>query len=164
MRLDKWFQSETGLHQNWMRDYDPTLGRYLQADPLGLVDGASVYGYALQNPGRYVDPKGEAIWLPAIAGAALFGGANLSYQLYMNGGDFRCVNWMEVGLWAAAGAFTGGLIGHAAKGLPVFRQMTDAAARSKFRKAYGLRGLNVEVGHALVPARNLSGFRVRGLS
>ena len=35
----QWFQSETGLHQNWMRDYDPTLGRYIQADPLGLVDG-----------------------------------------------------------------------------------------------------------------------------
>ncbi len=41
----QWFQSESGLHQNWMRDYDPTTGRYLQADPLGLVDGASVYGY-----------------------------------------------------------------------------------------------------------------------
>ena len=42
-----------------MRDYDPTTVRYIQADPLGLVDGASVYGYALQNPGRYVDPRGE---------------------------------------------------------------------------------------------------------
>ena len=31
----QWFQSESGLHQNWMRDYDPTTGRYLQADPLG---------------------------------------------------------------------------------------------------------------------------------
>ncbi|WP_425456162.1 RHS repeat-associated core domain-containing protein [Aliishimia ponticola] len=55
----QWFHAVPGLHQNWMRDYDPTLGRYLQADPLGLVDGASVYGYALQNPGRYVDPRGE---------------------------------------------------------------------------------------------------------
>ena len=36
----QWFQSESGLHQNWMRDYDPTMGRYLKADPLGLVDGA----------------------------------------------------------------------------------------------------------------------------
>ncbi|MDO6591948.1 hypothetical protein DS901_02640 [Loktanella sp. D2R18] len=55
----QWFQSETALHQNWMRDYDPTTGRYIQADPLGLVDGASVYGYALQNPGRYTDPTGK---------------------------------------------------------------------------------------------------------
>lgn len=49
-----------------MRDYDPTLGRYLQADPLGLVDGPSVYGYALQNPGRYVDPRGEESLTPFI--------------------------------------------------------------------------------------------------
>ena len=56
----QWFQSESGLHQNWMRDYDPTTGRYMQADPLGLVDGASIYGYALQNPGRYTDRRGEA--------------------------------------------------------------------------------------------------------
>ena len=55
----QWFQAESGLYQNWMRDYDPTTGRYLEPDPLGLVDGASVYGYALQNPGRYVDPRGE---------------------------------------------------------------------------------------------------------
>ena len=47
------------MHQNWMRDYDPTTGRYIQADPLGLVDGASVYGYALQNPGRWTDRRGE---------------------------------------------------------------------------------------------------------
>ncbi len=33
----QWFQSESGLHQNWMRDYGPTTGRYLQVDPLGLV-------------------------------------------------------------------------------------------------------------------------------
>lgn len=49
-----------------MRDYDPTLGRYIQAGPLGLVDGASVYGYALQNPGRYTDPKGLSIGIPDI--------------------------------------------------------------------------------------------------
>lgn len=57
----QWFQSEIGLHQNWMRDYDPTTGRYIEADPRGLVHGPSVYGYALQNPGRYVDPRGEKV-------------------------------------------------------------------------------------------------------
>jgi RHS repeat-associated protein len=57
----QWFQAESGLHQNWMRDYDPTTGRYLQADPLGLVDGASVYGYAMQSPMMYTDPRGEDV-------------------------------------------------------------------------------------------------------
>jgi RHS repeat-associated protein len=59
----QWFQSESGLHQNWMRDYDPTTGRYIQADPLGLVDGASIYGYVNGNPGNWVDPRGEEILL-----------------------------------------------------------------------------------------------------
>ena len=45
-----------------MRDYDPTTGRYIEADPLGLVDGASVYGYVRQNPGRWVVPRGEQVW------------------------------------------------------------------------------------------------------
>jgi len=54
----QWFNSMTGFHQNWMRDYDPTLGRYLQADPLGLIDGPSVYGYAYQSPQMNTDPTG----------------------------------------------------------------------------------------------------------
>lgn len=55
----QWFQSESGLFQNWMRDYDPEMGRYMQADPLGLVDGAAVYNYARQSPMMFVDPRGE---------------------------------------------------------------------------------------------------------
>lgn len=31
----QWFQLESGLHYNWHRQYDPTIGRYIQADPLG---------------------------------------------------------------------------------------------------------------------------------
>lgn len=54
-----------------MRDYDPTTWRYIQAYPLGLVDGASVYGYALQNPGRYVDPTGEFIPVAVVIGLSV---------------------------------------------------------------------------------------------
>ena len=32
----QWFQLEAGLHYNWHRHYDPTIGRYTQPDPLGL--------------------------------------------------------------------------------------------------------------------------------
>ncbi|MBL1437790.1 MAG: hypothetical protein COB08_016495 [Rhodobacteraceae bacterium] len=39
----QWFQSESGLHQNWMRDYDPTTGRHLRPDRLGLSDGHLTY-------------------------------------------------------------------------------------------------------------------------
>ena len=30
----QYFDAETGLHQNWNRDYAPGIGRYVQADPL----------------------------------------------------------------------------------------------------------------------------------
>ncbi|MEQ1694533.1 MAG: RHS repeat-associated core domain-containing protein [Hyphomicrobiaceae bacterium] len=56
----QWFQSETTLHYNWHRHYDPTLGRYTQPDPLGFVDGPSVYGYAGGSPEAFVDQDGEA--------------------------------------------------------------------------------------------------------
>jgi RHS repeat-associated protein len=53
------FQIEDGLSYNWHRNYDPTLGRYSQADPLGFVDGPGVYNYAGGNPAMKVDPKGR---------------------------------------------------------------------------------------------------------
>jgi uncharacterized protein RhaS with RHS repeats len=90
-----------------MRDYDPTTGRYIQADPLGLVDGASVYGYSLQNPGRYVDPRGEF-----VAGAVVGGGLNFIVQFGVNWYKFadpyqalRCVDFIGVAASAAIGGF-----------------------------------------------------------
>ena len=55
----QWFELETGLHYNWHRHYDPTTGRYTQPDPLGFVDGPSVYNYARQSPLRNIDPDGQ---------------------------------------------------------------------------------------------------------
>lgn len=54
--------------------------RYLQADPLGLVDGASVYGYARQNPERYTDPRGLQTYGPDLPfqGVGPYPGANHS--------------------------------------------------------------------------------------
>ncbi|WGH77994.1 RHS repeat-associated core domain-containing protein [Jannaschia ovalis] len=77
----QWFQAESGLHQNWMRDYDPTTGRYIQADPLGLVDGASVYGYALQSPMRSTDPTGEFIPL-LLLGYSVYSAINAAAEAY----------------------------------------------------------------------------------
>jgi RHS repeat-associated protein len=46
------------LYYNRYRDYDPSTGGYIQADPIGLAGGANPYSYAMGNPVRYMDPDG----------------------------------------------------------------------------------------------------------
>jgi RHS repeat-associated protein len=54
------YDNYSGHFYNWMRDYDPYTGRYLQADPIGLQGGLSRYGYVGGDPLGLVDPNGLA--------------------------------------------------------------------------------------------------------
>jgi hypothetical protein len=38
--------------------YDPTLGRFIQSDPIGLKGGNATYTYALSAPLTLKDPRG----------------------------------------------------------------------------------------------------------
>jgi len=49
---------ETGLHYNYYRYYDPSVGRYLTPDPIGLEGGINLYAYADLNPINAIDPFG----------------------------------------------------------------------------------------------------------
>jgi RHS repeat-associated protein len=52
---------ETGKHYNYFRDYDPSVGRYFESDPIGLRGGISTFGYVGQAPSSAYDPRGLEI-------------------------------------------------------------------------------------------------------
>jgi RHS repeat-associated protein len=67
----QYFDQETGLHQNWFRDYDPKTGRYREADPIGLDGGLNPYAYVDNGPTSGIDPYGLwNLWNPGSWGQA----------------------------------------------------------------------------------------------
>jgi len=52
------FDLASGLNYNYFRDYDPSTGRYVQSDPIGLEGGISTYGYVGGKPLDAIDPLG----------------------------------------------------------------------------------------------------------
>lgn len=54
----QYFDSETGNHYNWMRNYDPNIGRYTTPDPLGISAGLNEYLYVDARPTIAMDPRG----------------------------------------------------------------------------------------------------------
>jgi RHS repeat-associated protein len=65
--------AETGLHYNYHRYYDPSTGRYLTADPIGLAGGINLFAYTSNNPVNLIDPLGLAgLAIEAGGGAGSF--------------------------------------------------------------------------------------------
>ena len=54
----QYFDKESGGSQNFNRDYVVSLGRYIQADPIGLTGGINAYVYVDSSPVKYADPSG----------------------------------------------------------------------------------------------------------
>ena len=52
------YDSHAGLSQNYFRDYDPAVGRYVESDPIGLKGGINTYAYAHNYPVMRTDPFG----------------------------------------------------------------------------------------------------------
>lgn len=117
----QYFDPETGMHYNYMRDFDSQTGRYIESDPIGIRGGLNTYVYANANPVKFVDPAGLDPWVGGSAGGRvdiLIGGYGARTGTLTNTktGEtcvvaYRCVN-IGVGALGALGAeVSGSLLG-----------------------------------------------------
>ncbi|KAB2840699.1 MAG: RHS repeat protein, partial [Burkholderiales bacterium] len=106
----QYFDAETGMHYNYFRDYEPSIGRYVESDPIGLRGGANTYVYGNGNAATRVDVLGLMVEICArpLDGPMFppeLNGLLISCRLFhtylrVNGNDFgffcsgsRCPFW-----------------------------------------------------------------------
>ncbi|MGE0721911.1 MAG: RHS repeat-associated core domain-containing protein [Novosphingobium sp.] len=111
----QWHDGTSGLYQNWHRDYDPTLGRYMETDPIGLAGGTNLYAYVGGNPVNVVDPRGEFGLPGLVGGAALSIGSQVAVNMASGASlsqALRCIDLGDVVVSAVAGALGPTLVGN----------------------------------------------------
>lgn len=94
------YDAETGLYYYRARYYSPTLGRFLQTDPVGYEDDQNLYAFVKGDPVNASDPWGlfeSSPWLRALVPG----------QVYFDQG----VTAVEEGRYASAGVYFGGMVG-----------------------------------------------------
>jgi RHS repeat-associated protein len=103
----------SGLYYYRARVYSPTLGRFLQPDPVGYAAGVNVYAYVQNDPLNAVDPSGRCGPLIANCVGGLLGGIAGGI-----GGGITAYNatgsWIVVIDGAGMGAVAGGIAEFAA--------------------------------------------------
>ncbi len=91
----QYFDRETNLNYNYFRDYDPSTGRYVQSDPIGLAGGINTYSYVRNSPLSLTDPYGLETYmctqpLHALGGSGLKSGPDIPGNPFYH--QYLCVS------------------------------------------------------------------------
>jgi RHS repeat-associated protein len=54
----KYFDQESGLYYFYYRYYNPSNGRFMNEDPIGLIGGLNIYNFVENDPVNLIDPFG----------------------------------------------------------------------------------------------------------
>ncbi|MCU7935956.1 MAG: hypothetical protein KZQ99_13920 [Candidatus Thiodiazotropha sp. (ex Dulcina madagascariensis)] len=85
----QYFDQESNNYYNYFLDYDPTTGRYLQSDPIGLEGGLNTYVYVGLNPLNIIDIyglSGALAFNPDLNSNAAYIQSNNCYSYAINRG------------------------------------------------------------------------------
>ena len=131
---NQYADSETGLHYNFFRYYDPDAGRFVNQDPIRLEGGENLYAFA-PNTGSWIDPSGNLPILVVMAVGALMGGAvDIVFQVagnYLSNKPLDCINWNSVAVSAAIGGIIPTIPGAATVGKCAWKGSTNLVGFAK---------------------------------
>jgi RHS repeat-associated protein len=109
----QYYDSESGLFYNINRTYNPAIGRYISADPIGIAGGLNTFGYVGQSPVNLIDRWG---WKPGDPYPTLDEAANaalawiyprsLQEDVEYSGSIYVWYDFDENGKWAHHFSYT----------------------------------------------------------
>ena len=92
------------------RYYNPSTGRFLQRDPIGIRSGTNVYAYVLANPTSLIDPNGLDI-AGAVEDGAIGAGVGAIAGAISGAATGASIGAVFGGVGAGPGAVAGAIAG-----------------------------------------------------